>query len=103
MAPAVRRFVIPALLALSLSAVLLALPAAQARASTGQVSIFQDDPRLDADPAGTLARMRILGAQLVRRVASTPPTLRPIRRRSGSCGTKSSPTRRRTGSRSIST
>ena len=27
---------------------------------------MQDDPRLDADPAGTLARMRLLGAQVVR-------------------------------------
>ena len=50
----------------ALGAVLLALPVAQARASTGQVSIFQDDPRLDKDPAATLARMRLLGAQVVR-------------------------------------
>jgi hypothetical protein len=66
MAPALRRWLIPALLALALSPVLAVLPAAQARASTGQISIFQDDPRLDADPAGTLARMRLLGAQVVR-------------------------------------
>jgi hypothetical protein len=53
-------------LAVALGAILVALPTAQARASTGQISIFQDDPRLDLDPAGTLARMRLLGAQVVR-------------------------------------
>jgi len=61
-----RRSLTTALLALAASAILLALPAARARASTRQVSIFQDDPRLDKDPAGTLARMRLLGAQVVR-------------------------------------
>ena len=55
-----------ALLALGLSALAAALTAAQARASASQISIFQDDPRLDKDPAGTLARMRLLGAQVVR-------------------------------------
>ena len=43
-----------------------AIAATQARASTSQISIFQDDPRLDKDPAGTLQRMRLLGAQVVR-------------------------------------
>jgi hypothetical protein len=55
-----------ATLALALGAILVMLPATQARASTGQISIFQDDPRLDKDPAATLARMRLLGAQVVR-------------------------------------
>jgi hypothetical protein len=57
-------------LALLLAAVLVTMfagvAATRARASTGQVSLFQDDPRLDRNPAATLARMRLLGAQAVR-------------------------------------
>jgi hypothetical protein len=49
-----------------LALVLLGIPASRAVASSGQVSIIQDDPHLDRDPAGTLARMRLLGAQVVR-------------------------------------
>ena len=49
-----------------LALIVLAFPAARASASTQQISMMQDDPRLDADPAGTLARMRLLGADAVR-------------------------------------
>jgi hypothetical protein len=66
MAPALRRLGTAATLALALAAILVMVPVTQARASTGQISIFQDDPRLDKDPASTLARMRLLGAQVVR-------------------------------------
>jgi hypothetical protein len=62
----VRRWTAAAMLAMSLAAILALVGATQARASTSQVSIFQDDPRLDTNPAGTLARMRLLGAQVVR-------------------------------------
>ncbi len=40
--------------------------AGQARASTTQIAILQDDPPLLSDPAGTLARMRQLGVGTVR-------------------------------------
>ncbi len=49
-----------------LALVLLAIPAARALASSQQISIIQDDARLDADPAGTLARARLLGANVIR-------------------------------------
>ena len=52
--------------AVALAVFLMAVPATRALASTNQVSIFQDDARLQADPAGTLARLRVLGAQVVR-------------------------------------
>jgi hypothetical protein len=60
------RWTTAAALAVSLAAVIALVPITQARASTGQISIFQDDPRLDKDPATTLGRMRLLGAQVVR-------------------------------------
>lgn len=47
-------------------ALLFASPAAPAGASTGQESIIQDDVHVQADPAGTLAEMRRLGADRVR-------------------------------------
>jgi hypothetical protein len=62
---------------------LLALPAGRAVASARQLSIMQDDARLDVDPVGTLARMRLLGAQVVRvsvtweLIAPTPNAKRP--------------------------
>ena len=68
-----------------LALVLLGIPASRAVASSGQVSIIQDDPHLDRDPAGTLARMRLLGAQVVRvsvtweLIAPTPNATRPPR------------------------
>lgn len=40
--------------------------AGQARASTTQIAILQDDPPLLSDPVGTLARMRKLGVGTVR-------------------------------------
>jgi hypothetical protein len=49
-----------------LAAAMLAIPAGPAVASPQQVSIMEDDPHLDIDPAGTLARMRMLGAHVVR-------------------------------------
>src|ERR1700734_601256 len=52
--------------AVALAVFLMAVPATRPLASTNQVSIFQDDARLQADPAGTLARLRVLGAQVVR-------------------------------------
>jgi len=55
-----------AILAGALATSIGAIAATEARASGSQISIFQDDPRLDKDPAGTLLRMRLLGAQVVR-------------------------------------
>ena len=52
--------------AFAVAAVLFSVPATRAAASTQQLSIMQDDARIDVDPAGTLARMRLLGAQVVR-------------------------------------
>ncbi len=46
--------------------VLSAVPAGHAMASPQQTSIIQDDARLDSDPAGTLARARLLGADVIR-------------------------------------
>jgi hypothetical protein len=60
--PAIAALLRAALLAL----VLIAVPATRALASSGQISIIQDDARLDHDPAGTLARARILGADVMR-------------------------------------
>lgn len=46
---------------------LVAVPApAPAPAATNQESIIQDDSALDSNPAGTLAKMRLLGADRVR-------------------------------------
>lgn len=60
------RLTVAAIVAGALAASFGAITATQARASGGQLSIIQDDPRLDKDPAQTLARMRLLGAQVVR-------------------------------------
>jgi hypothetical protein len=49
-----------------LALALLALPAARALAASQQVSIIQDDARIDTDPASTLARARLLGANVFR-------------------------------------
>jgi hypothetical protein len=46
--------------------VLVAVPTGRALASSQQISIIQDDTRLDRDPAGTLARARLLGADVFR-------------------------------------
>jgi hypothetical protein len=46
--------------------VLIALPAGRAVASTQQMSIIEDETRLYLDPAGTLARARLLGADAMR-------------------------------------
>ena len=40
--------------------------AASAPAATSMQSIFQDDPHLMADPAGTLTQMRMVGATVVK-------------------------------------
>jgi hypothetical protein len=57
--------------ALLLGSVVLAvgvvlIPAAQALASSAQLSVIEDDTHLQDDPAGTLERMRALGADVVR-------------------------------------
>ncbi|MGH2884299.1 MAG: hypothetical protein ACRDPA_16670, partial [Solirubrobacteraceae bacterium] len=49
-----------------LAAAALLIPAAAALASQTQVSVIEDDAHLQADPAGTLAQMRALGADVVR-------------------------------------
>lgn len=46
--------------------VLLTLPAARAVASTQQISIIEDETRVYADPVGTFARARLLGADAMR-------------------------------------
>jgi hypothetical protein len=49
-----------------LAATMLGMPAAPAVGSPSQVSVIEDDTHLVADPAGTLERMRALGADVVR-------------------------------------
>jgi hypothetical protein len=65
-APGLRRGSAAALLSATIAAIALTVPVTQARASSGQISIIQDDARIYKDSAGTLARMRLLGAQTVR-------------------------------------
>ena len=48
------------------AAVALVLSAAPALGSQTQMSVIEDDTHLQADPAGTLERMRALGAEVVR-------------------------------------
>ncbi len=61
---------------------LIGRPAA-AVASLSQVSVIEDDVHLQADPAGTLAQMRALGAEVVRvsvpwqAIAPAPASTRP--------------------------
>jgi hypothetical protein len=50
----------------ALMAAAILISAAQTRASATQVSVIEDDVHLQADPAGTLERMRALGADVVR-------------------------------------
>jgi hypothetical protein len=49
-----------------LMAALVVVPASVALASSTQISVMEDDEHLQADPAGTLERMRALGADVVR-------------------------------------
>ncbi len=49
-----------------LAVALIAVSAGHALGSTEQLSIIQDDPHLDLDPGGTLARARLLGADAIR-------------------------------------
>jgi hypothetical protein len=57
----------PATLAvLGVAAICLLHAPVQARASTGQFEIFQDDPHMLANPAQTLQQIRDLGADVVR-------------------------------------
>ncbi len=51
---------------LGVVAVCILLAPTQARASTGQYQIFQDDPHMLANPAQTLQQIRDLGANVVR-------------------------------------
>ncbi|MBV8430239.1 MAG: hypothetical protein JO244_03695 [Solirubrobacterales bacterium] len=63
-----RARVVPAVLTRSIAVAFaaLALAAAPAAASRGQVAIFQDDPALLSNPVATLQEMRHLGVQMVR-------------------------------------
>ena len=61
-----RPYVAILLRAAVLALALLALPAARALASSQQISIIEDDARVDANPPATLARARLLGANMVR-------------------------------------
>jgi len=54
------------LLGSAVVAVPVVVPPAPALASSSQASVIEDDTHLQADPAGTLARMRALGADVVR-------------------------------------
>ncbi|HKI39938.1 MAG TPA: hypothetical protein VKA66_05975, partial [Mycobacterium sp.] len=49
-----------------LAAAVTLIAAAEALGSQSQASVIEDDTHLQADPAGTLARMRALGAEIVR-------------------------------------
>ena len=49
-----------------LAAVAIVVPAAPAHASPTQLSVIEDDTHLQANPAGTLAQIRALGAEVVR-------------------------------------
>lgn len=60
--PWIRALLQAAVVALALSA----LPAAKAVASTRQISIIEDETRVYSDPIGTLARARLLGADVMR-------------------------------------
>jgi hypothetical protein len=64
--PVSRRRTTLLLLGAILAAVILAIPAARALASAQQVSIIEDDTRIQVDPGGTLQRFRLLGTQVVR-------------------------------------
>jgi hypothetical protein len=71
--------------AVMLAVVLVAIPADRALASSQQTSIVEDDARLEADPVGTLARLRLLGADTIRvsvhwqMIAPTPNSRRAPR------------------------
>jgi hypothetical protein len=56
----------PLLVFVVFAAIPFAVRVAPARASSNQVSVIEDDNRLMADPVATLARMRALGASVVR-------------------------------------
>jgi hypothetical protein len=68
--------------ALSLAALWLAHPPAQAQASTGQIAMFQDDIRLLAEPGPTLGQVRDLGGGVVR-VSVQWDIVAPFRRPAG--------------------
>jgi hypothetical protein len=57
---------LPVLTALTALVALCALPAASAQASNTQVSILEDNGQLFSNPAGTLAKLRLLGVDAVR-------------------------------------
>ena len=61
-----KRILITISVVLACGGLLLAAAAPPAAASSKQISIFQDDAQLFANPAGTLANLRLLGAQVVR-------------------------------------
>jgi hypothetical protein len=61
-----KRILLTINLVLACGALLLSAGAAPAQASLKQLSIFQDDNQLRANPASTLENLRLLGAQVVR-------------------------------------
>src|SRR5690348_9544277 len=64
------------------AAVWLAHAPSRASANTGQIEMFQDDSRLLADPADTLAQLRALGVGVIR-VSLHWESVAPIHRASG--------------------
>ena len=83
---AARRSALALLFAMWLAVASSAVGAPDARASRGQVSIFQDDMSLEADPALVLSQLRLLGASTVRvaaRWSATAPQPNTRKRPSG--------------------
>jgi hypothetical protein len=70
------------MLAAGLAGLCLAHAPSNARANTGQIEMFQDDPHLLADPAGTLQQIRDLGGGIVR-VTVDWNTVAPLQRPPG--------------------
>lgn len=52
--------------AVLLASLLVLLPAARARASNTQVSMFQDDPAIESNPQYVLSQVRLLGGTMVK-------------------------------------
>ena len=61
-----RRILVAISVASSCGALSLSAVAPRASASSNQVSILQDDNQLQSNPGGTLANLRLLGAQVVK-------------------------------------
>ena len=61
-----RRILVAISVASSCAALSLSAVAPRASASSNQISILQDDNQLQSNPGGTLANLRLLGAQVVK-------------------------------------